>query len=342
MQREYLEYAKKHLLRLLAIPSPSCYAKEVLDYIAAELELMGYTPERTAKDHVLVFLGGDGPGVLLVAHCDTLGGMVQEVKENGRLRVWPLGLLSPNNAEGENVTIITRSGCRYSGTFQLNEPSYHVNGTYEAETRTFNNMEIVIDELTQSKAETLALGIQTGDILAFDPRSVITESGFIKSRHLDDKLSAAILLTYAKLLSESNHSPSHKVYLMFTGFEETSHGGSANCPADVRDVIAVDMGCVGKGIECDETMVSIAAANSFSPSSYSLVSDLISAGERANAAYSVDVYPYYQSDADAVIKAGHDVRHCSIGAGVYASHGYERSHIKGLENTFDLITAYLE
>jgi len=341
MQTEYLEYAKEQLLKILSIPSPSGYANDVLDYVAAELNALGYAAERSEKGHVIACLGGEGKGVLLAAHCDTLGGMVQEVKANGRLRVWPLGLLSPNNTEAENVTVFTRDGRKYSGTFQLNEPSYHTNRDFESTPRTFDVMEVVLDEMTRSKEETLALGIRNGDIIAFDPRSTITENGFIKSRHLDDKLSAAILLAYAKYLKDSGAVPRCKTYVMFTGYEEVAHGGSSCCPSDVRDVIAVDMGCVGEGCECDETKVSIAVANRFSPSSYSLISELVDAAEHCGASYCLDVYPYYMSDAEAVLQAGFDVRHCSIGAGVYASHGYERSHVKGLENTYDLIVSFL-
>ena len=64
-------------------------------------------------------------------------------------------------------------------------------------------MEIVPDEKVFSKADTEALGIMTGDIVCFCPRTTITKSGFIKSRFLDDKLSAAILMGYAKYLKDN-------------------------------------------------------------------------------------------------------------------------------------------
>ena len=58
--------------------------------------------------------------------------------------------------------------------------------------------------------------------------------------------------------------------------------------------------------------------------------------------YAVDVYPFYGSDAGTALRAGSDIRHALIGAGVYASHGYERSHVKGVENSLRLIEAYVE
>ena len=55
-------------------------------------------------------------------------------------------------------------------------------------------MEVRIDEKTTSKQETEGLGIEVGNFISFDPRTEITSSGFIKSRHLDDKASVAMIL----------------------------------------------------------------------------------------------------------------------------------------------------
>lgn len=343
MDKKYVNYALEQLESLVNIPSPSGYSEEIASYLVSELSKMGYQPNITNKGGVTVELGGQTEeGLLLCSHVDTLGGIVAEVKENGRLRISPVGLLSPNNTEGENVKIHTRSGKIYSGTFQLEGPSFHVNNQYEVTQRNFDVMEVVIDEKVTSKDEIHALGIEVGDYVSFDPRFVITDSGYIKSRHLDDKLSSCMLLTYAKYLKEENILPKHKVYIHFTVYEETGHGASAYCPAGVTEVLGVDMGCVGKGITCDERMVSICVKDSDGPTSYKMVSKLIDIAQKKGLAYGTDVYPYYVSDPDAVLKAGFDVRHCVIGAGVSASHGYERSHIEGLINTYDLIAGYVE
>ena len=202
-------------------------------------------------------------------------------------------------------------------------------------------MEVVLDELVESKADTLALGILPGDIVAFDPRTVVTESGFIKSRFLDDKLIVAILLGYARHLKETDTKPQRKIYQHITVFEEVGHGGSGSVPADVSEILAVDMGCVGDGLDCKETQVSICAKDSGGPYHYDVVSGLVSAAQRANLDFAVDVYPHYGSDAEAALRAGYDCRHGLIGSGVYASHGYERSHKKGVENTLGLLVSYL-
>ena len=343
MEQKYLDYALNALEKIVNIPSPSGYAKEVSAFLMQELESMGYEPKRTNKGGVTVDLGGpEGNALLLCCHVDTLGGIVAQVKEDGRLRLSPIGGLSPNNAEAENVKIHTRSGKAYDGTFQLVDASWHVNPNYESTARTFDVMEVVVDERTSSAEQTRALGIEVGDFVSFDPRFTVTGSGYIKSRHLDDKLSSSILLAYAKMLKEEGRQPACRVYLHFTVYEEIGHGACAYCPADVTEVIAVDMGCVGKGISCTEHQVSICAKDSSGPSSYELVTALVNTAKAAGVDYAIDVYPFYGSDADAALRAGYDVRHCVIGAGVAASHGYERSHRDGLVNTYDLVAAYVE
>lgn len=338
---EEQRYILHQLETLLAIPSPSGYTREVTAHLMEELTRLGYSPKTTAKGGVLCQVGGGvGEGLLLTAHVDTLGGMVSAVKENGRLRISPLGGLQPHNVEGENCTVLTRQGQRFSGTFQLDSPSTHVNKEYATQKRDFTTMEVVLDAFTKTQEGTCSLGISVGDIVAFDPRTVLTENGFLKSRFLDDKLSAAILLGYARALKEEGHSPTRPTYLHFTVFEEVGHGGAGSIPPDVTEILAVDMGCVGETLTCDEFAVSICAKDSRGPSNYEMISRLIALAGELGLPYGVDVYPQYGSDADAALAAGHDVRHALIGAGVYASHGYERSHVDGMLATYRLLLAF--
>ena len=340
---EITKYILEQLQNLLSIDSPTGYTKNVTDYLMAEYKKLGYTPKRTIKGGVLTDLGGKDPdnAVFLEAHVDTLGAMVSQIKSNGRLAVSPLGGMNANNAEAENCRIITRFNGTYEGTCQLTDASVHVNGKYNETSRSFDVMEILLDEKVSTRDEVLALGIMEGDIVAFDPRTRITHSGYIKSRFLDDKLSAAILLGYARYLKENQITPERKIYQHLTVYEEVGHGGSASIPQGVTEILAVDMGCVGEGLNCKEHQVSICAKDSGGPYSYDLVSQLITVAKRDGLDFAVDVYPYYGSDAEAGLKAGYDVRHGLIGSGVYASHGYERSHVEGVKNTFLLLKGYL-
>lgn len=339
----YTDYILTQLKALMAIDSPSGYTKEVTDYLMAQYKEMGYTPKKTVKGGVLVELGGKGKenALFMEAHVDTLGAMVAEIKADGRLRLTPIGGLNPNNAEAENCRICTRFNGTYEGTMQLTDASIHVNGKYNDTSRSFDIMEVLIDEKISSKKDVEDLGIMAGDVVCFEPRTTITKSGYLKSRFLDDKLSAAILMGYAKYLKDENVCPKRALYQHFTVYEEVGHGGSASIPEGVTEVLSVDMGCVGQGLSCKEHQVSICAKDSGGPYNYDVVTDLITAAKRENLDYAVDIYPHYGSDAEAALRSGYDVRHGLIGPGVYASHGYERSHVDGVKNTFLLLKSYL-
>ena len=340
---DYTRFIMNETVKLLSIDSPTGYTDDCVDFVLTELRALGYAPIKTNKGGVLVDLGGRDAqnGVLLETHLDTLGGMVAEVKGNGRLRLTNIGGMNPNNAEAENVRVITKFDGRYEGTLQLCDASIHVNGDYSSTARAWDKMEVVLDEITASRDETLKLGIRPGDFVCFEPRTRITEKGYIKSRFLDDKLSVGILIGYAKYLKDECVVPERRVWGHITVYEEVGHGGAASVPAGVTEAISVDMGCVGDGLECTERQVSICAKDSGGPYSYSVVKNLIAAAKREKLDYAVDVYPHYGSDVEATLSAGNDLRHGLIGSGVYASHGYERSHRDGVENTFKLLRAYL-
>ena len=347
---DIIDFILQQTKNVLAIDSPTGFTSRAADYVMEEYRKLGYAPVRTNKGGILVCVSeGNGAApcgpeegpILLEAHIDTLGAMVSEVRANGRLSVTPLGGMNPNNGEAENCRIYTREGKVYDGTFQLKNASVHVNGEYSTTARSYDTMEVVLDEEVSDREGVLSLGILPGDIVCFDPRTVVTPSGYIKSRFLDDKLSVGILLGYAAYLKEKKETTARKIYQHITVFEEVGHGGSASVPSDVTEVLSVDMGCVVDGLGCQETQVSICAKDSGGPYHYDVVTALIRAARREGLDFAVDVYPHYGSDAEATLRAGHDCRHGLIGAGVYASHGYERSHKKGVANTFGLLKAYL-
>lgn len=333
------DYILEQLSALTKIPSPSGFTRQVTGYVSEQLRDMGYQPELSNKGNVYVTLGGSKSPLVLSAHLDTLGAMVRKIKDNGRLRPTAVGGHQWDTCDGENCTVHTRDGRVYTGVVLNTEPSAHV--ADEKKEKKESHMEILLDEDVHSKEEVRNLGIQNGDFIAMDPRTVITESGYIKSRFLDDKLSAAILLGLAKAMKEETLSLGRKVTLLFTVYEEVGHGASV-LPADTEEIVSVDMGCVGDGLECDEHMVSICAKDSGGPYSYETTTKLIGLAKEYELDYAVDIYPHYSSDAGAALKSGHDIRHGLIGPGVYASHNYERAHTDGMMNTYRLLTAFVE
>ena len=342
--RKYADFAWEQTAALLGIDSPTGYTDKAAQWVKDAFAALGFPAQITTKGGVLVELGGDdeSDALLLAAHADTLGAMVAEIKGNGCLRLTALGGMSANNGEAENVRVYTRDGRIIEGTLQLCNASAHVNGDYASVKRSFDTVEVVLDEPVKSAADVAALGIQVGDIVCFDPRTKRTASGYLKSRFLDDKLSVGILLGFAKYIADKDIKPKRRVYVHITVYEEVGHGGSGSVPAGVTEAISVDMGCVGNGLQCTEQQVSICAKDSGGPYSYQVVGKLIEAAKKTGADYAVDVYPYYGSDVEATLRAGFDIRHGLIGSGVYASHGYERSHIDGVYNTLKVLCGYLE
>ena len=335
-------YMLNQLKVLTGIPSPTGMTHEISNYLMAELTRLGFTPESTPKGTVMCCLGGSGHPLALSAHVDALGAMVRAVKSNGCLRYTQVGGYSDNAIENETVKIHTRSGKVYTGTVQSTHASVHVWGRTTDEKRSDESLEIVVDEETWSKADTEALGIRPGDYISLDPRTVVTESGFIKSRHLDDKASSAVLLTLAREVAEGRVVLPRRTYIVFTVYEEVGHGAAPLSKLDLEDMLAVDMGCVGDDLACKENMVSICAKDSAGPYDYDFTSELVALAEEKGLPYAVDIYPSYSSDASAALRAGLDARFALCGQGVYASHGYERTHVKGMLATLSLVTAYVE
>ncbi|MEG0766261.1 MAG: M42 family metallopeptidase [Clostridia bacterium] len=343
MTHPALQRAVDYTLALLHIPSPTGYTKQAAQYVQQTLSAMGFPTQTTRQGAILSTLGGEGAPLLLCAHVDTLGAMVRAVKENGRLRFTRIGAYAHNCIENENCLVHTRDGRTYTGTFQLYTPSRHIYRNAVADTpRDNQTMEVLLDECVCNADMTRALGIQPGDFISIDPRTLLTPSGYLKSRHLDDKACAGILLALAEQVATHAVTLHRKIYLHFSIYEEVGHGLSSAIPDDVEEVLALDMGCVGDDLSCNEHKVSICAKDSCGPFHYDFVSRLASLALAHRLDYALDIYPSYGSDADAALLAGYDVIHGLIGPGIYASHGYERTHLDGISNTLWLTQYYIE
>jgi putative aminopeptidase FrvX len=339
-----MDYVVDLLVKLTTTPSPSGYTGAVMALLEEEFGRICLPVRRTNKGGLLATIAGrdDDNHRLLSGHVDTLGAMVKEIRSSGRLRYAPIGGASAHSVEGEYCTIITDSGRRYTGTILTTKAASHVYGKEAQDLeRKPENMEIRLDEKVKNAAETRALGIEVGDFVAFDPRTQVTPSGFVKTRHLDDKASVAAIVGVARCLLENNLAPAATTHLFISNFEEVGHGAAGATPPKTKEFIAVDMGCVGEGIQADEYCVSICAKDSSGPYDAELKRRLVALAKENGIPYAVDVYPYYGSDASAALRAGADVRAIVIGPGVDASHSFERTHREGLKATADLLVAYL-
>ena len=338
--QEIFHYIKE----LVSIPSPSGYTTEVIDYVAKFLQSEGITAVKTNKGALLATIKGkdDSKHRFLTAHVDTLGAMVKEIKPSGRLKLTMVGGFRWNSVEGEYCKIHTAGGRTYTGTILLNQTSVHVYQKMGDVKREDATMEVRIDAVTKSKADTEKLGISVGDFVSFEPRVELADNGFIKSRHLDDKASVGILMYLIKQLNEEGISLPYTTHFLISNNEEIGYGGNSNIPAETVEYLAVDMGAIGDGQTTDEYSVSICAKDSSGPYHYGLRQHLVELAKQNQVDYRVDIYPFYGSDASAAIRAGYDIIHGLIGPGIDASHAFERTHISSIEHTATLIWHYLQ
>ncbi len=336
-----IEYVLDFAKKILNIPSPSGYTWEVIEAVKAEAEGFGFATEYTKKGNLIITVPGNSANVMgLSAHVDTLGAMVRSITGKGEIKFTTIGGPIWPTLDGEYCYIKTRAGKTYTGTFLSTSPSAHVFKDASTKARSPENMIVRIDEIVKNKDDVLKLGIASGDYIFIDPKTVITPSGYIKSRFLDDKISVAILMGLLKSIKTENITPRKTLKIIISTYEEVGHGASAI--PEVDEMIAVDMGCIGDDLSCTEEMVSICAKDSSGPYDYKIVSDLVEISKAEKLEYATDIYPYYGSDVSAALRGGNDIRGGLIGPGVHASHGMERTHKKAITNTLKLLVKYIK
>jgi putative aminopeptidase FrvX len=339
-----LERMQTLLVDLLNTPSPTGFTDRALDYLECALAELPLGVARTRKGALVATWPGRAETAprALTAHVDTLGAMVKEIKDNGRLRLSRIGGFAWNTVEGEGVSVFTADGRAIRGTILVTKASSHVYGQETGQVkREDETMEVRLDERTTSAAATRALGLQVGDFVAFDPRVEAGPAGFIRSRHLDDKASVAAIFGAVWALQSAGLQPAQRTTLHFSHYEEVGHGAAAGFPPDLAELISVDMAAIGPGQESDEFHVTICAKDSGGPYDLSLRRRLVGLAQAAGIPYKLDIYPFYGSDGEAYWRAGGDVRVALLGPGVEASHNYERTHADALVGTAQLLAEYL-
>jgi len=337
------EYLTKTLVDLLNTPSPTGDTEYAVSFVQGELESMGVRTTRTKKGALLAHLDGmrsDQPRAIS-AHVDTLGAVVAEVKPGGRLRLSALNGVNWPTVESEGVWVATRSGRQIRGSIVLVNGASHVNKDATTASRNADNLEVRLDERTTSSEETRLLGIEVGDYVYFDPRVETSEAGFIRSRFIDDKACVACALAAIKTLKDNNMTPAQTTTLLISNFEEVGHGGMDSLPADLSELVVLDMACIGNGLRGDEFHCSICVKDSSGPYSKPLTDKLRNIADMRGIDLKTDVYPYYGSDGSAYWRSGGTAEVALIGPGVDTSHGYERTHVEALVDTAVLVAEYL-
>lgn len=337
------EYIKEFSAKLLAIPSPTGYSHKAIEFLKQEAEFLGFDCKVNPKGNLMIYVSGSDSQktVGISGHVDTLGLMVRSISSSGTLKVTNLGGPIIPTLDGEYCTVITRDEKMYSGTILFTSPSQHVHKDASSGVRNIDTIEVRLDEKVKNKEDVEKLGIFNGDFVAIDPKTTWTDSGFIKSRFLDDKISVAIMFAVLKQLKEESIQPKNNHIFIISTFEEVGHGTSW-IPEEIEEMLAVDMGCIGLDLSCTEYDVSICAKDSSGPYDYQMTSDLIDLAKKEQCSYAVDIYPMYGSDVSAALRAGQNIKGALIGPGVHASHGMERTHMDAIISTMKLLYAYIK
>jgi putative aminopeptidase FrvX len=330
------DYSK--LKELIEIDSPTGYTHLAADYVVRVLRSYGYAPEITTKGAVKCALG-PAPSLSIAGHIDTLGAIVAAINPDGTLKISLLNGLSLNMAEGEYCRIIASNDKIFTGTLLLNNPSVHANNKVSSLERSTESMHIRIDERVKCQEDTEKLGINVGDIIAFDTRYQELPSGHIKSRYLDNKAGCFVMFELARIAAEKGKK--YPVELFFSNYEEVGHGASGGYAPSIEEMLVIDMGVVGSNVAGVEEACSICAKDSSGPYDYMFRKKLTDLALKNNIPHRVDIYPFYGSDGSAALRAGQQFRVALIGMGVAASHGVERTHKIGIQATIDLCMAYM-
>lgn len=332
----------KDLEELINTPSVVGFYPEIHKKLNEIVSKMGYTLEFDNKRTAYVRIPGKDTSktVCVGAHLDTIGLQVRHVMENGWIEVKNLGGINFHNIEGENVYIHTRSGKIFEGMVICKSHSVHVFDDARSLERNKDNEAILLDADVSCAKDVYALGIEHGDLISVEPRYKRTESGFIKSRHIDDKAMVAAAIEVLRELKEQNLTPAYNTLFAFPIYEEINHGG-AYVPSEVSEYVALDIGLIGPDNHGNEKMVSIGASDNFSPYDWELTNHLIDLAKKHNLHYCVDTYYRFGSDATAAIRAGNNITPAVFGVGCMNSHGYERTSIQAIEDCARLTLAYV-
>ena len=328
--------------RFIHTPSPVGYYVEMKPVIEEYAAMFGHKVTYDNRNTAYITVEGEDVSktVCVSAHADTLGFMVRGINPDGTLRIRALGGVQFISSEGENVTIHTRSGKTFTGMLVCSHHSSHAFDDVKTMERNENTEFVLLDEPVKSASDVRALGIRHGDYISIDPRFTLTSSGYIKSRFIDNKAAMACSFYALKYLSEQRLKPKYNTVFAFPFYEEIGIGG-VFVPEEISEYVAVDIAILGPDADGSERSVTVCAKDASMPYDYELTNRLISLAEREGCDYAVDLFYRYGSDASQAMRSANDIRAAAFGMGVYSSHGVERTHIEGIENTARLLLAYV-
>tara|TARA_R110001599_G_C12276798_1_gene662639 strand:- start:6374 stop:7324 length:951 start_codon:yes stop_codon:yes gene_type:complete len=262
-----VRYLRERLLEMLAIPSPTGFTNEFSRYICAQLTELQIDFQLTRRGTIIASIPGEQPGVTraVANHLDTIGAVVSELKPNGRLALAPVGTWSSRFAEGGRVTLFTDDNAYRGQVLPLLASGHAFNKQIDQLPVAWNQVEVRVNEPCQSAEDLVALGISSGDVIAFDADPELSDNGFISARHLDNKAGASALLTALRWIKASGKKPAVTFQAIFTITEEVGTGAGSSLDESVVEFVGIDIGPVAPGQNARETGVTLCAQDTSGP-----------------------------------------------------------------------------
>jgi peptidase M42 family hydrolase len=341
-----MQYVELVLTELLEIPSPTGRTDHVTQYVGERLEELGLPFIITRRGLINATLEGRRSQArrAVVIHTDTIGCMVRNLKDNGRLEVKPVGTHSARFSEGAHVRIFTDDleTVLTGQVLPLKASGHRYNDDVDLQGVGWDLVEVRVDEDVADAAGLRELGVDVGDFVALLSDPQVLPNGYVKARHLDDKAGVAATLGAFKAVVDAGIKVPVTVHLLVTVTEEVGHGASHGVDPEVAEIVSIDAAVVAPGQQSRENAATVAMGDGVGPFDYHLTRKLttLAAEHRVDAVR--DVFDHYRSDVAAAVEAGAHARVALLGFGVDATHGHERTHLDGLEHLAQLVALYLQ
>jgi endoglucanase len=232
--------------RLTEAPGPSAFEEEVRRIVAEEFEALGASVEYDGLGSVHATLGErtDGPRVMVTAHLDEVGLMVQHITADGFIRVKNLGGFLGHAYPDQRWTILGRDGpvLAISGL-----PTVHVS-TQSQRSQVWSVDQVFLDVGATSRAEVEAMGVRPGDGIAPWSPFTVLPNGRYAAKGWDDRVGLAVMIVAARRIEAEGIDLPGDVVWVSTTQEEIGLRGAQTAV----DMAAPDIGIsIEAGVSAD-------------------------------------------------------------------------------------------
>jgi len=320
------------LKKLTQTFSPSGNEKLIRSVI--ENEVKAYADEIYTDNmgNLIVHKKGNGKKIMLAAHTDEIGLLVNYVEENGFLRFAPIGGVMPYCALYQ--TVVFENGV--SGTVAYEEK--------ENLKKDFDFNKMYIDIGASSEEEALKM-ISLGDSAVFKGDFRIN-GNCVSSKAMDNRVGVYVLISVLKEIT----NPKNDLYFVFTSQEELGlRGAKAAANSIEPDVgIAVDVTDTGDTPNCNRMAVKLGKGACIKLMDKSIITHrevndaLKKAAEETSTPVQFEILSFGGTDAGAIHTSGTGVKTGAVSIPArYIHTPCETVNMKDVAGAVDIILSFV-